>query len=90
MPAILFYMSVLLVIDAIAVKDGLVGIPKEQLPNLRDHAPERGRCVPILFIIAAIIGGWSPPEGGVLGDLCGVGGGFASARPRPAEYKVGA
>lgn len=61
MPALLFYLSVMLVIDAIAVKEKLVGIPKSELPNSREIMRKRGQlCIPIIFIIVVIIMGWSP------------------------------
>ncbi len=60
-PAVLFYLSIMLVVDAIAVKNKLVGIPKTELPNALRIMKERGQlCIPIIFIIVVIVMGWSP------------------------------
>lgn len=60
-PAALFYLSVMLVIDAIAVKSNLKGLPKSDLPNAGQIMRERGQlCIPIIFVIGAVMLGWSP------------------------------
>ncbi|QTQ12556.1 TRAP transporter fused permease subunit [Treponema parvum] len=60
LPAILYYISIFLVVDAIAVKSNLLGIPKNELPNAKSIMKERGQlCIPIILVIAGIIIGWS-------------------------------
>lgn len=60
-PAALFYLSVMLVIDAIAVRSGLKGLPAAELPKAGKIMRERGQlCIPIIFVIGAIMLGWSP------------------------------
>lgn len=61
MPAVLYYLSALLVVDSIAVKEHLVGLPANELPSVRKVMSERGQMgIPILFIIVVILMGWSP------------------------------
>lgn len=61
MPAILYYLSAMLVVDSIAVKEHLLGLPKEELPSVKKVMAERGQMgIPILFIIVVILMGWSP------------------------------
>lgn len=59
-PAILFYVSVFLTVDAMAVKNHLKGLPREELPSVKKIMLERGQlCLPVVFVIAGIIMGWS-------------------------------
>ncbi|MGH7312433.1 MAG: TRAP transporter permease, partial [Candidatus Rokuibacteriota bacterium] len=60
-PAFLFYLAVFLFVDLEAVKRGLRGLPREQLPPLR--AALRGRLhviVPLVVLVAALVIGYSP------------------------------
>lgn len=60
-PAVLYYLSALLVVDAIAVKERLLGLPRKELPSVGKVMRERGLMgLPIVFIIAVILLGWSP------------------------------
>lgn len=59
-PAILFYLALLFVADAIAVKRGLRGLQKEELPSMKSVMRDRGIFViPILLLIALIMAGFS-------------------------------
>lgn len=61
MPAVLYYLSAMLVVDSIAVKEHLLGLPREELPSVKKVMLERGQMgLPILFIIVVILMGWSP------------------------------
>lgn len=60
-PALLFYLAVLLFVDLEAVKRGLRGLPREELPPLRTAL--RGRLhviVPLIVLVAALVVGYSP------------------------------
>lgn len=60
-PALLFYLAVLLFVDLEAVKRGLRGLPREQLPRVR--AALRGRLhvvIPLVVLVAALVVGYSP------------------------------
>lgn len=60
-PAVLYYLSALLVVDSIAVKEHLLGLPSKELPSVRKAMRERGLMgLPIVFIIVVILLGWSP------------------------------
>lgn len=60
-PAILYYLSIILMVDAMAVKRNIIGVPKENLPNAKKITLESGYFVlPLLFLIVVIMGGWSP------------------------------
>lgn len=60
-PAVLYYLSALLVVDSIAVKERLLGLPSKELPSVRKVMRERGLMgLPIVFIIVVILIGWSP------------------------------
>lgn len=61
LPAVLYYLSLMLTVDSIAVKSNLLGLPKESLPSIKKTMLERGIfLIPILFLIIAIMSGWSP------------------------------
>ncbi|WP_409966985.1 TRAP transporter fused permease subunit [Bengtsoniella intestinalis] len=61
MPALLFYLSLMLAVDAIAVKNNLVGVPKEQLADVKAIMKDRGFfAIPIIFLVGGITAGWSP------------------------------
>jgi TRAP transporter 4TM/12TM fusion protein len=60
-PAFLFYLAVFLFVDVEALKRGLRGLPREQLPPLRGAL--RGRLhviVPLVVLVAALVIGYSP------------------------------
>lgn len=60
-PALLYYIALLLIADVRASKDGLVGLPVEKLPRISDALGRRGyHGLPLLFLIVAIVFGWSP------------------------------
>lgn len=59
-PALLFYLSTFLVVDAMAVKNNLKGLPRNELPSVKSIMLERGHlCLPVIFVIVGIIAGWS-------------------------------
>lgn len=60
-PAFLFYLAVLLFVDIEAVKTGLRGLPREQLPPLGRAL--RGRLhiiLPLIVLVVAMVVGYSP------------------------------
>jgi TRAP transporter 4TM/12TM fusion protein len=59
-PAVLYYFALILVADAIAVRRNLHGLPKEELPSMRNVMKDRGLFViPILLLIFLILMGYS-------------------------------
>lgn len=60
-PAFLFYLSVLLFVDIEAVKRGLKGLPKEELPSIKKVITESGYlAIPLVTLIVFIVLGYSP------------------------------
>lgn len=56
-PALLYFSGVYLIIDLESKKHGLVGLPKEQLPNARRLLAEKGYlALPLLVIIYILVG----------------------------------
>lgn len=59
-PALLYYFSLLLTVDAIAVKRGLKGLSRNELPSIGQAMRERGLfLIPILGLIVVIVMGWT-------------------------------
>ena len=55
LPAVLYYISALLVVDSISVKEHLLGLPRNELPSVKSVMKERGLMgLPILMIIVVI------------------------------------
>lgn len=51
-PALLYYMGILIQVQLRASKDGLVGVPREQLPRTKDVLKAQGHLIiPILFLL---------------------------------------
>lgn len=50
-PAILYFLSVLFAVDIYAAKNGLKGVPREQLPNVRSMLKEIYKLFPLVFLI---------------------------------------
>ena len=66
-PAILFYVSLILMTDAVAVKRGLVGLPKEELPKFKEVIKDRGFLAIPIFVLVAMIGiGFSASKSAVI------------------------
>ncbi len=60
-PAILYYFTLYNMVDLRAAKIGLVGMNREQLPDLREVLKEKGHMIlPLVLIILFLIIGFSP------------------------------
>ncbi len=60
-PAVLYYATLFFITDVRAIKANLKGLPKEELPDVKDALLKRGyHGLPLLFLIVLIIMGWSP------------------------------
>ncbi len=52
LPALLYYLGIMIQVHLRAAKDGLVGLPKEKLPNVSAVIKEKGHLfIPILFLL---------------------------------------
>ncbi len=61
-PALLYYASVFFAVHLIAKRDGLLGIPKAELPRFLTVLIERGHLfIPILIVFFGLILGYSAP-----------------------------
>lgn len=84
LPACLYYLSVLLVVDSIAVKNHLLDVPKSELPSVKKIMLERGQLgLPILFVIAAILMGWSAMKSAFWGTVAVIAVAFIKKETRP-------
>ena len=60
-PSVLFYLAVYFQVDLEAAKDGLKGLPREQLPRLRDILPKAySFIIPLFALIYALFILWLP------------------------------
>lgn len=60
-PAILYFLGVGMMVHFIAAREGLKGLPKEQLPKLLTVIRQRGHLLlPIPILLAVLIAGFSP------------------------------
>ena len=60
-PAALYYLSLMFIADARAVKGNLVGLKREELPSFWKAMKDRGHLgIPVLFLVISIASGFSP------------------------------
>ncbi len=68
LPAILYYLAVFLVVHFEARKQGLVGLPKADLPRVKEVLLERGHLfLPLIIIIGTLLYGFSAPYAALMG-----------------------
>ena len=88
-PALLFYLSTFLVVDAMAVKNNLKGLPRNELPSVRSIMLERGHlCLPVIFVIVGIIAGWSAMKVAFWGTLSVLAVAFIKKETRPTLKSI--
>ena len=88
-PALLFYLSTFLVVDAMAVKNNLKGLPRNELPSVRSIMLERGHlCLPVIFVIIGIIAGWSAMKVAFWGTLSVLAVAFIKKETRPTLKSI--
>ncbi|NMB35222.1 MAG: TRAP transporter permease [Firmicutes bacterium] len=72
-PAILFYISTFLVAHFYAVKNGIKGEKKENLPNLMRTVKEKGMfLIPLIVLVIVLLKGYSPMTAALYGLIAGV------------------
>ena len=60
-PAILYFLAVFMMVDFMAVRNDLKGLPKEDIPNLKQTLLSKGyNLLPILVLISVLFMGYSP------------------------------
>lgn len=88
-PCVLFYLALLLSVDAQAVKQGMVGIKKSDLPAIGQVMKERGFLgIPVVCLIAAIIIGWSPTKSAFWSTMLTVFVAFLKSSTRPNKESI--
>ena len=65
-PAVLYFLSVYLMVDKEALKKGMRGLPREELPEFRKLAKQAFLFIPILILIGALFMGYSVIRAGTL------------------------
>lgn len=58
-PALLYFLSVFLMVDFEAVKRGMKGIPRKDLPKVKDILKKSYLFIPILVLIGLLLNGYS-------------------------------
>jgi TRAP transporter 4TM/12TM fusion protein len=83
-PAFLYYLALMFVVDARAVKEGLTGLHRDQLPLFAKVMKERGHLgIPITFLIVVISAGWTPMRSAFWASLLTLAVSFLSKVTRP-------
>ncbi len=67
-PAILFFLALFFAVHFEAKRTGIEGLPKEDLPNLKQVFLDRGhQFIPLIVIVAVLISGYSAPYAALIG-----------------------
>ena len=84
LPAILYYLAVFLSVHFEAKRTGMHGLPKKELPKLRDVLSERGHLfIPLVIIVGTLLSGYSAP----FAALCGIASTIPTALLRQSTRK---
>lgn len=88
-PAFMYYLSLLLAVDAMAVKHNIKGLEKSQLPSMKEVMRKRGiMAVPIVLLIVLICYGYSPMKSAVFSLLAVLICACFSKETRPTLKKI--
>ena len=69
-PAVLYYLGIFMSVHFVAKKDGLKGIPKEMLPNVKELMKKSGHLLfPILLILVLLVSGFTPEFSAIWGTV---------------------
>jgi TRAP transporter 4TM/12TM fusion protein len=69
-PAILYYLACFCAVHFEAKRRGLVGVPRSELPRMRNVLAERGHLfIPVLTILVVLYSGYSAPMAALCGTL---------------------
>lgn len=68
-PGILYFLSIFFMVDQEATKKNMVGIPKNQLPNMAKLIKQLYLFVPIIILITSLFMGYSVIRAGTLSGL---------------------
>ncbi|TWI58111.1 TRAP transporter permease [Halalkalibacter nanhaiisediminis] len=68
-PALLYFISVYFMVDFEALKQGMKGLPRNQLPKLKDIAKKLYLIIPIVVLIYMLVSGYSIIRSGTIGII---------------------
>lgn len=67
-PAVLFFIALFFAVHFEAKRAGIEGLPKEELPNLKQVLLDRGhQFIPLIVIVAVLMSGYSAPYAALIG-----------------------
>lgn len=73
LPALLYYLAVLLVVHFEAKRQGLTGISRENLPRALEVIKQKGHLsLPLIILVVLLLMGYTPLFAGVVGIVCAV------------------
>lgn len=68
-PAILYYLAMFVAVDLEAARIGLKGLPREEIPALRDLVRQSSQLLPLAVLVWALVVGYSPMRAAVYSIL---------------------
>lgn len=82
-PALLYYLGIIVQIHFRASRNGLVGLPKDQLPRVKDVLKNRGHLVlPLIALLYLLIRGYTPIYAAFFSILITIGASFLNRETR--------
>jgi TRAP transporter 4TM/12TM fusion protein len=67
LPALLYYGTVLLMVHLTALRDGLKGLPADELPTIRSVMKKLYMMSPIVLLVYMLLAGYTPMYGAIAG-----------------------
>ncbi len=67
LPALLYYGTVLLMVHLTALRDGLKGLPADELPSIRSVMKKLYMMSPIVLLVYMLLAGYTPMYGAIAG-----------------------
>lgn len=68
-PALLYFVSVYFMVDFEAIKQGLAGVPRDQLPKLKKLVKKSYLFLPVIILVVLLVSGYSIIRAGSIGIL---------------------
>ena len=88
-PALLYFLGVGMMVHFIAARQGLKGLPKEQLPKIKQTLIRRGyMLLPIIMILAVLISGYSAQLAAVVAIVFTIGLSYLRKDTRMGPKKI--
>jgi TRAP transporter 4TM/12TM fusion protein len=70
-PALLYYVAVFFAVHFVAKREGLAGVPRDELPRMARVMADRGHLfIPIVIILFGLFMGYSAPLSALVAALC--------------------